>query len=407
MIDERQGQRAGSVTAPAGLAGLSAAEARAVFAAARRRRRRRRLAGAAALLVLAGSAAAGLAVAGPENQAGTRHGPAGLAAVPRDSRMQLPPARVAWADDAGQLHIADLATGAQQVVATVDASSADPMTAAGGRLYWADISHDGAPIRSYDIATGKIRYLGRGSCVFASADGSRLYIVESSTRLSEQAANGRGTPGQLTVPAGWYMSGGLDNWAVAGGIIVYSAGDTSTAATAAVWNPATGAVQTIGHDLGLTDVWTPAGASYSLIAWTSHGLLGITSTATMNSLTVRSPGRYGFTYGGPFTRGAFSPDGTRLAVFLNITSPQDPSSEPVSEPAIFDTRTGSLRLARAARLGTYEGTAWARWLPGGKQVIVGAEQGNYAIDAATLAVSKLSLAPGYDINFSATILPSR
>jgi hypothetical protein len=407
MIDERQGRRAGSVTAPAGLAGLSAAEARALFAEARRRRRRRRLSVAAACLLLAGLAAAGLAVAGPGNQAGTRHGPAGLAAVPRDSRVQLPPARVAWADDAGQLHIADLATGAQQVVATVDASSADPMTVAGGRLYWADSYHDGAPVRSYDIVTGTIRHLGRGSCVFASADGSRLYIVETSTRLSEQPASGTGAPRQLTLPAGWYLSGGLGNWAVAGGIIVYTASNASTTATAAVWNPGTGAVQVIGRDLNLMDVWTPAGASYSLIAWASHSVLGITSTATMTSMTIRSPGRYGFTYGGPFTRGAFSPDGTRLAVFLNITSPQDPATEPVSEPAILNTRTGSLRLARDARLGTYEDAAWARWLPGGKQVIVGAEQGSYAINAATLAVRKLSLAPGYDINFSATILPSR
>jgi hypothetical protein len=407
MIDERQGQRVGSVIASLEHAGLNAAEARALFAAARRRRRRRRLAGAAACLILAGSVAAGLAIAGPGNHAGTRNGPSGHAALPRDSRAQLPPARVAWADDAGQLHIADLATGAQQVAATVDASSADPMTAAGGRLYWADSNHGGAPIRSYDIATRKIRYLGRGSSVFASADGSRLYIVETSTRLSEQPANGTGTPRQLTLPAGWYMSGLLDNWAVADGIIVYSASNASTTSTAAVWNPVTGAVKTIGHDLTLMDVYTPAGARHSLIAWTSHGLLGITSTATMASMTVRSPGRYGFTYGGPFTRGAFSPDGTRLAVFLNITSPQVPSSEPVSEPAILDTRTGSLRLARAARLGTYEDAAWARWLPGGKQVIVGAEQGNYTIDAATLAVSKLFLAPGYDINFSATILPSR
>jgi hypothetical protein len=103
--------------------------------------------------------------------------------------------------------------------------------------------------------------------------------------------------------------------------------------------------------------------------------------------------------------GAFSPDGTRLAVFVNTTDPQDPSREPVSEPAILDTRTGKLRVA-AARLGTYEDAAWARWLPGGRQLIVGAEQGSYAINEATLAASTLPLAPGSGITFSATILPS-
>ena len=63
-----------------------------------------------------------------------------------------------------------------------------------------------------------------------------------------------------------------------------------------------------------------------------------------------------------------------------------------------------LRLVRAARLGTYEDVGWGRWLPGGNQLIVGAEQGSYAVDAVTLSARPLSLAPGSDINFSATVL---
>ena len=114
----------------------SAAEAEALFAEARRRRRRRRLAGGVACLLLAGSAAAGLMTAWPRDGAGTHHGHPG-AAAPRAPGFTLPPARVAWVDYGGQLHIGDLATGAQRVVATVDASPADPMIVAGGRLYWA------------------------------------------------------------------------------------------------------------------------------------------------------------------------------------------------------------------------------------------------------------------------------
>ncbi|MDQ2812376.1 MAG: hypothetical protein M3Z75_11005 [Actinomycetota bacterium] len=48
---------------------------------------------------------------------------------------------------------------------------------------------------------------------------------------------------------------------------------------------------------------------------------------------------------------------------------------------------------------------WARWLPGGHRLIVGAEQGSYAVDAQTLSVRALSFDPGNDINFSATVLP--
>jgi hypothetical protein len=120
---------------------------------------------------------------------------------------------------------------------------------------------------------------------------------------------------------------------------------------------------------------------------------------------VRSPSRHGFTYGGLFTSGAFSPDGTHLAVFLNTTNPQDPYHEPLSELAIVNTRTGALQLVRATRLGTYEDVGWARWLPGGHRLIVGAETGSYAVDAETLSVRALSFGSGNDINFSTTVLP--
>ena len=155
------------------------------------------------------------------------------------------------------------------------------------------------------------------------------------------------------------------------------------------------------------------GARYSLLAWTSGGVLGITNTSTLASLTVRSPNRYGFTYGGPFSSGAFSPNGKRLAVFLNTTNPQDPYNAPHSVLAIVNTRTGAPRLVPAARLVTTEDVGWARWLPGGNRLIAGAEGGSYAVDAVTLATRPFSFgSPGDDINssgdinFSATILPA-
>ncbi len=207
------------------------------------------------------------------------------------------------------------------------------------------------------------------------------------------------------------MSGLLGNWSAAGGIVVYSsdADPSRHRVTLAVWNPAAGKVKIIGQGLDVIDAYTPPGASYSLLAWTPAGCLracpvGITNTSTLASLTVRSPNRYGFTYGGLFTDGAFSPDGTRLAVFLNTTNPQDPYHEPVSELAIVNTRTGALHLVGAARLGTYEDVGWARWLTGGRRLIVGAEAGSYAVDAETLSVRAFSFGPGNDINFSATVL---
>jgi hypothetical protein len=61
--------------------------------------------------------------------------------------------------------------------------------------------------------------------------------------------------------------------------------------------------QAFARGLDIIDAYTPPGARYSLLAWTPAGCtqhcpVGITNTATLASLTVRSPGRHGFTYSG-------------------------------------------------------------------------------------------------------------
>jgi hypothetical protein len=393
--------------------------AEALFAEARRLRlrRRRRLAVRVACLVLAGSLAAGLAAGWPGHRSTTYHHPRAAAAP--DSG--LPPVRVAWVDYGGQLHVGNLATRAQRVVATVDASPADPMIQAGGRLYWADAGRDVAPIRDYDIATGKIRYLASGSSVFAAADGRHIYIAATPARLIELPAGGTGRSRLLALPAGWQMSAGLGNWSVAGGIVVYSgsARQRAGSVTVAIWEPGTGRLKIIGRDLSIVATFTPPGARYSLLAWTAgcaqRCRLGITNTSTLATVTVPSPNRYGFSYGGIFSSGAFSPGGSRLAVFLNTTNPHDSGSLPYSVLAIVSTRTGTLRLVPAARLVTTEDVGWARWLPGTNRLIAGAEAGTYAVDAVTRAARPFSFS-GFpstdinssgDINFSATLLPAR
>jgi hypothetical protein len=420
MRNALQTAGADPVIAPPRQGAGGAAAAEALFAEAHRRRRRRRGAGGAACLALAGLAAAGIVTTWPRHEAGTQQPRPGAAAALRTPGFALPPARVAWIDYGGQLHVGNLATRDQHVVAAADASPSDPMIQAGSHLYWADINKNVAPIRDYDIAAGKIRYLARGDSVFVSAGGRHLYIVQTTTRLIELPAGGAGTPRRLALPAGWYMSGLLGNWSVAGGIVVQSsaADPASHPVTLAIWNPGTGHVRIIGQNLNVLGVYTPPGARSSLLAWTSgcaHGCtLGITNTSTMARVIVRSPDRYGFTYGGLFSSGAFSPDGKRLAVFLNTTNPQDPYNPPYSELAIVNTTTGALQLVHAARFVTTEDVGWARWLPGGNRLITGAKGGSYAVDATTLAARPFSFfgsagedinASG-DINFSATVLPA-
>jgi hypothetical protein len=415
------GQAPGQVP---GQAPGSAADARALFAEARRRRRRRRIAGTAVTLAVAGLIAAGRAGRGrpqaPGHVARSAPRPA-VIITPRAARFTLPAAHVAWVDYSGELHIGDVATGTQQVVANVPSDSGGWFVRAGGHLYWPGFStnKDIGAIRDYAFATGKIRYLGRGESVFASADGRHVYIMRSGARLTELPAGGSGVPRRLTVPAGWHLSFPQPVTVAGGGIVVIANGDPRKIPQLAfaVWYPRTGKLRVVGRGGGVMAAYTPRHAHHSLLAWSAgpcrngNCLLKITNTSTLATVAVRSPLGHGFTDPGA----AFSPDGRQLAALARTASLSSASCCKPSELAIVNTRTGTLRLVAAARLGTTEDAGWARWLPGGKRLLAGALSESYVVDAKTLAARPFFFFPGRadhdimdtpDINFSAVVITS-
>ena len=392
----------------------TATDVDALFAEARRRRMHRRLAGAVVVLALAGLVIAGMTFGGGHHHlARTSRGDhRAVAAQHAAAHDALPPVRVAWIDELGQLQIANLATGAQHTGPVSDSSSSAPLVSAGGHLYWPDSGKNVAPIRDYDVATGRVMYLARGETVFASADGRHLYIVASSTRLIELRGDGSGQPTVLNVPAGWHVSGNLAiQWdgAVAGGIVVYSRLDSDYRKTMstrdAIWSPATGKVRIIGTGERIEAAYTPAAARYSLLAWVPPGLfasdnpvLDIVNTSTLATVAVRSPLHHGFAMSGT---PAFSPDGTRVALFSR-TAPIGTGGWSVL--AIASTRTGIVRLVRAASLFTTEDAFWADWLPTGHQLLVGAEGASYAVDTRTLH-SRLFDFFASQLGFTAVVIP--
>jgi len=103
---------------------------------------------------------------------------------------------------------------------------------------------------------------------------------------------------------------------------------------------------------------------------------------------VRSPLPGGFAMGG-----AFSPSGNRLAVFLNAGTGQ------AARLALVDPATGAIRVAPTPRLALGIDIAWARWLPDGSHLIVGAGTG-YLVDAATLSAEPIE-----GLDYTAAILP--
>jgi hypothetical protein len=408
--------------APPGQVTGRAADILALFAEARRRRRRRRLAGAAVGLAVAGLVAIGLTSGAAQHHPAQRARPAPRPAVivkPHLPRFTLPAARVAWVDYSGRLHVGDVATGTQHVVANVPSDGGGWFVRASGHLYWPDFNSNKriVAIRDYDLATGRIRDLARGESVFASADGRHVYIMRSGARLMELRADGSGAPRQLTVPAGWHLSFPSPTAVADGGIVVNANGDPRKTPQLAfgVWYPRTGLLRIIGRDGGVMAAYTPRRARYSLLAWSSGPCknwncpIKITNTATLATVTVRSPLGHGFTDPGA----AFSPGGRQLAVFVRRASIN--SSWPNhSELALINTRTGRLRLVRAAKLETQEDAGWVLWLPGGKRLLAGALLSSYAVDAKTLAARPFFFIHGTsdhdimdtpDINFSAVLLP--
>ena len=338
--------------------------------------------------------------------------------------FSLPPATVAWVDYSGRLHIGDVAALAQHVAGTSPAwAGAGWLVQAGGRIYGAD----SPVIREFDPATGRTLRLGPGVGVFPSADGRHAYVERTSTSLAELRASGRGVVRRLHTPAGWHLVPDAAGEATAdtggGGILVSSGPDgPSRTRNLATWYPATGQVTLVARSAVVVGAYTPPSGRDSLIAWAPAACMSgncpieITSTATRATVTARSPLPYGFTG----QRAAFSPDGTRLAVFERTASINSSCCANNSVLAIVNTRTGAVRAVRAARLVTEEDAGWILWLPGGRQLLAGALAYSYAVDTTTHAARPFFFFPQTadgpaadhnimdtpDINFSAVLLPS-
>jgi hypothetical protein len=396
--------------------------AHALFREARRRRRRRRLAGATAAVLTAAAAVlfAVLGTGGPPGRGNGRAEPAPAGAAPvTTSRVTA-----VWYDGV-HLRVGSIQPGGgvtQRVAAEVNADTL-PLVPAGGRVYWVDqagtfvpaLGHWSEVVQYLDVTTGRVGTAGPGQTVFLSADGRDLFMAQTATSLTETPVAGGGAAKLLTLPDGWYLPGGDGlgdlvsgaGLATANGIVVQSQyGWDPGGSVLALWNPNRGRVIVVGRALSVIDAYTPPGARYSLLAWIPAGCrlpgncpVKVTNTATLSTRTVRSPLPGGFAMGG-----TFSPGGTSLAVFLNAGTGQ------AARLALVDPVTGAVRVVPAPRLELGMDIAWARWLPDGARLIVGAGAGSaYLVDAVTRSAEPL--VAGHDntdgLNYTIAIVSPR
>ena len=361
-------------------------------------------------------------------QAADRPGALGTAPAERSSA-----AAAVWYDGT-RLRFGDIYLDGRVTPRAGPEASADslPLVAAGGRVYWVNWMGGAVPFQPYtgwyprvvqylDRATGKIGIAGPGSTAFLSADGRYVLMAQDAITLGELPVGG-GALRQLTLPPGWYLPGGdglagLDEEGLgtANGVIVQSREGTSWRPQVfGLWHPGGHTVQVLGRGLAVFAAYTPPGGRYSLLAWLpaacpfpDNCLLKITNTATLATRTVRSPLPGGFAIGG-----AFSPDGTRLAVFPQ-TLPRG-LAPGYARLALVDLRTGAMRVAPRPRITLGQDFGSALWLPDGRHLIVGPCPGSCLVDSTTLSARPLFLAPGSDrrvgngqgINFTAAILSS-
>jgi len=420
-------------------------ESEALFREARARRRRRWTIGLLlAVLVLVAALVASIVTTGPT----TARRETG---IPRTSSPTPAAIRGApllgWVDYLGNLHIGNASTGHQRIVGRAAADPTTPLVSLDGRLFWVGTGCSYLPVskcpyspwagltplrvKEFDPITKKTVSLVRGDTVFAGADGRSLDVVQPrldcpasvtgacnpyAQDLATIPLTAGGTPRVVPVPAGWYVNAG-DGYSnpisVANGILVQSAlpQATSTPLLLGLWDTATGRVRVLGRDWGLINAYTAHRGGASLLAWLPGACgvdpecsLRITNTVTGHTLEVHSPLPYGFDIGG-----AFSPDGSELAVFVKTNSG---AINPAMQLALVDTSTGSLRLIPGVQGEIGESVGWARWLPGGTSVLAGTfsseyrTYSHYLVNTTTGAVKTVdfSLDRNRDVNFSASTI---
>lgn len=418
-----------------------------LFEEARRRRRRRRLRRLLGVAVGLAAVLVGVAIA-PTDTARTPPEATIRPPATRTTPLKAVPSEIAWVDYSDRLHMGDMATGRQRVVARAVADPTTPLVSLDGWIWWIRSTPEvgGQPVPGtssqpgavgFDPATGRKVLIPDATQVFPSLDRRFLYVVlrrpatdrtghDGSTAegpiLAEYSPAGTSLRRRRTFPPGWYSSApsllGDPSPATANGVLVRSEPEQvgTVPPRLGIWDLATQGVRDLGPVWQVDATYTSHGAHSSVVAWLPGRCemprvgpcpLLITDTGTLVTRSIGSPLGNGFDWGG-----AFSPGGRELAVFL--TKPSGPDG-PETQLALITMSSGKLRAVPGALVNTGDAVAWAQWLSG-SELLAGGTSGRtandippanrYLVNARSLTLTTFSfLADGnQDVNLSAVFV---
>ena len=214
--------------------------------------------------------------------------------------------------------------------------------------------------------------IDEGNVVFRSAVADELFVAHASydapngDRIRRITTTGTDLGGPWDIPEGYWLTS--PPRATARGIVLETP-ENSFRKTFVIWDPVTGAMGPLGDGTRLIDTRVEGGAT--LVARTTQDCrrndacaLAITDVASGGTRIVDPPGNdLGFIGGG-----AFSPDGTKLAVFSVIRLAD---LERKARLTIVDVRSGRATAVEDSTIEFGESYGFATWAPDGHSVVFG------------------------------------
>ena len=211
----------------------------------------------------------------------------------------------------------------------------------------------------YDIGGQAFLDVGRGDSVFPGTDGT--FYVASGRTIEERGLDGATVGGPWTIPDGYELAGPAHR--TGAGVLIQPRSFPAFIRPLFEWRPTTDEVTSVGDFNQLIDTHG------SLVAGTDCELdfpcwLIMHDLTTGDERRIDSPLPGNGFYGG----GAFSPDGSRLAVFV---ATNEGSVNPAARLAIVDVATGAIDFVDNGDVAVGEPYGYASWSPSGAWVFFG------------------------------------